>query len=106
MERVDLVDTLAVVQTRLTGTLIYVDVAEQTLVPWHTDAVEAPNLVQAGGIIMARIRHAFIDVHLTTGSFIPLQTLTLERAFSVDAATTVFTWIGTKGTLINIQITG
>lgn len=33
MERVDLVDTLAVVQTRLTGTLIYVDVAEQTLVP-------------------------------------------------------------------------
>lgn len=62
---------------------------------WHTDAVEAPNLVQAGGIIMARIRHAFIDVHLTTGSFIPLQTLTLERAFSVDAATTVFTWIGT-----------
>lgn len=62
---------------------------------WHTDAVEAANLVQAGGIIMARIRHAFIDVHLTTGSFIPLQTLALERAFSVDTATTVFTWIGT-----------
>lgn len=61
---------------------------------WHTDAVEAANLVQAGGIIMAGIGHAFVDVHLTTGSFIPLQTLTLERAFSVDTATTVFTRIG------------
>lgn len=62
---------------------------------WHTDAVETTNLVQAGGIIMARIRHAFIDVHLTTGSFIPLQTLALERAFSVDTPTAVFAWIGT-----------
>lgn len=61
---------------------------------WHTDAVEAANLVQAGGIIMAGIGHAFVDVHLTTGSFIPLQTLTLERAFRVDTATTVFTRIG------------
>lgn len=55
---------------------------------------------------MAGIGHTFVDVHLTTGSFVPLQTLTLERAFSVDTATTVFTRIGTKGTLINVQITG
>lgn len=62
---------------------------------WHTDAVEAADLIQAGGIIVARVRHAFIDVHLTTGSFIPLQTLALERTFCVDTATTVLTWIGT-----------
>lgn len=62
---------------------------------WHTDAVEATDLIQTGGIIVARVRHAFIDVHLTTGSFIPLQTLALERAFCVDTATTVLTWIGT-----------
>lgn len=43
---------------------------------------------------MARIRHAFIDVHLTTGSFIPLQALALERAFSVDTPAAVFAWIG------------
>lgn len=57
--------------------------------------MEAADLIQAGGIIVARVRHAFIDVHLTTGSFIPLQTLALEGAFRVDTATTVFTWIGT-----------
>lgn len=61
---------------------------------WHTDAVEAADLIQAGGIVVARVRHAFIDVHLTSGSFIPLQTLALERAFCVDTATTVLTWIG------------
>lgn len=61
---------------------------------WHTDAMEAADLIQAGGIIVARVGHAFIDVHLTTGSFIPLQTLALERAFCVDTATTVLTWIG------------
>lgn len=57
--------------------------------------MEAADLIQAGGIIVARVRHAFIDIHLTTGSFIPLQTLALERAFCVDTATTMLTWIGT-----------
>lgn len=44
---------------------------------------------------MARIRHAFIDVHLATRSFISLKTLTLKRAFGVEAATTMFTRVGT-----------
>lgn len=44
---------------------------------------------------MAWIRHAFIDVHLTARAFISLKTLTLEGAFSVEAATTMFTWVGT-----------
>lgn len=57
--------------------------------------MEPSNLVQAGGIIIARIRHAFIDVHFTAGSLISLKTLALERAFGVEAATTVFTRVGT-----------
>lgn len=61
---------------------------------WHADAVEAADLVQAGGIVMAGIGHAFVDVHLTTGSFVALQTLTLEGAFRVDTAATVFARIG------------
>lgn len=44
---------------------------------------------------MARIRHAFIDVHLTTRSFVSLETPTLERAFGVEAAATMFTRVGT-----------
>lgn len=44
---------------------------------------------------MARIRHAFIDVHLATRSLISLKTLALERAFGVKAATTMFTRVGT-----------
>lgn len=77
------------------GSLCSLNTVQVNARTWHTDAVEAANLVQAGGVIMARIRHALIDVHLTTGSFIPLQALTLERAFSVDTATAVLTWIGT-----------
>ena len=44
---------------------------------------------------MARIGHAFIDVHLTARTFISLKTLALERAFGVEAPTTMFTRIGT-----------
>lgn len=44
---------------------------------------------------MARIRHAFIDVHLATRPFISLKTLALERAFGIEAATTMLTRIGT-----------
>lgn len=106
MERVDLVDALAIVETRLAGTLICVDVAEHTLISWHADAVEPSNLIQAGGIIMARIRHAFVDVHFATRSFISLKTLTLERAFGVEAAAAMFTGIGTKGAFVNVQVAG
>lgn len=62
---------------------------------WHTDAVEPSNLVQAGGIIVARIRHTFIDIHLATRAFVSLKTFTLERAFGVQAATTMLTRVGT-----------
>lgn len=106
MEGVDFVDALAIVETRLAGTLICVDVAEHALISWHTDAVEASYLIQAGGVIMARVRHAFIDVHLTTRSFIPLKTFTLERAFGVEAATSMFARVGTEGALINVQVAG
>lgn len=61
---------------------------------WHADAVEPSNLVQAGSIIMARIGHAFIDIHLTARTLVSLETLTLERAFGVEAATAVFTRVG------------
>lgn len=69
---------------------------------WHADAVEAADLVQAGGVIVARVGHAFVDVHLAARSFVPLQTLALERAFGVDTATAVLTRIGTY----DIQDTG
>lgn len=44
---------------------------------------------------MARIRHALIDVHLASRSFVSLKTLALEGAFGVDAAPTVLTGVGT-----------
>lgn len=44
---------------------------------------------------MARIGHAFVDIHLATRTFISLETLALERAFGVKAATAVLTRIGT-----------
>lgn len=65
-----------------------------SMTTWHADAVEPSNLVQAGSIIMARIGHAFIDIHLTARTLVSLETLTLERAFGVEAATSVFTRVG------------
>lgn len=55
---------------------------------------------------MARIRHALIDIHLTARSFISLKALALERPFGVQASPTVFTWVGTKGAFINVQVAG
>lgn len=106
MEGVDLVDALPVVDAGLAGTLISVDVTEYTLISWHTDAMEPSNLIQACGVIKARIGHAFIDVHLAARAFIPLETLALEGAFGVKAATTMLTGVGTKRTLVNVQVAG
>lgn len=64
--------------------------------------MEAADLVQAGGVVMARVGHALVDVHLAARPFVPLQALTLERAFGVDTATAVLTRIGTY----DIQDTG
>jgi len=44
---------------------------------------------------MAGIRHAFIDIHLATRTLISLKALALEGAFCVEAATTMFTGVGT-----------
>lgn len=44
---------------------------------------------------MAGIGHAFIDVHLAARTFVSLETLALERAFGVKAATAMLTRIGT-----------
>lgn len=106
MEGVDLVHTLAVVETRLAPTLICVDVAEHTLVSWHADAVEASDLVQAGGIVVAGVRHALIDVHLTARALISLETLALERTFGVEAAPAMLTGVGTEGALVDVQVAG
>lgn len=57
--------------------------------------MEPSNLVQTGGIIMARIGNALIDIHLAARSSIPLKTLALERAFGIKAATTMLTRIST-----------
>lgn len=50
-EIVDLVDTLAVVQTGAVGALVCIDVTERPFVAWHADTVKAPYLIQAGGLI-------------------------------------------------------
>lgn len=106
VEGIDFVDAFAVVEAGLAGTLIRVDMAEYTLVSWHTDAVKPSNLVQTCGVVVAWIRHAFVDIHLTARSFIPLETLTLERTFGVEAAPAMFTRVGTQGAFINVKVAG
>lgn len=44
---------------------------------------------------MARIRHAFIDVHLAARPFVPLKALALKGALCVEAATAMLTGVGT-----------
>ena len=62
---------------------------------WHADAVEAPDLVQAGGVVVAGIGHTLIDVHLAARSFVTLETLTLEGALCVQAPASMLTRVGT-----------
>lgn len=65
----------------------------ETPLTWHTETRESSNFIQAGGIVLARIWMAFIDVHFTARSCVALQTLTVERAFCVYAFPSMFTWI-------------
>lgn len=44
---------------------------------------------------MARVGHAFVDVHLAARSFVSLQALALERALGVEAAAAVLTGVRT-----------
>lgn len=106
MKRVDLVNAFAIVETWLDGTFICVNVAKYTLISWHTNTVKAPNLIQTCCVVMAGIRHALIDIHLTARSLVSLKTFALERPFGVKAPATMFTWVGSKGALINVQVAG
>lgn len=58
---------------------------------WHAQTGEASNLIQTGGIILAGVRMALVDVHLATRPCIALQTLTVERTIRVHTFSCVLT---------------
>lgn len=64
-----------------------------TFKSWHTETCESSDFIQTGGIVLTRIRVAFVDVHFTPRSCITLQTLTVERAFCVYTFPGMFTRI-------------
>lgn len=57
--------------------------------------MEPSDLVQAGGVVVAGVGHALVDVHLAARSLVSLETLALEGAFGVEAAAAMLTRIGT-----------
>lgn len=65
----------------------------ETPLTWHAETRESSNFIQTGGIVLARIRMALVDVHFTARSRVPLQTLTVKRAFCVYTFPSVFTRI-------------
>lgn len=71
------------------GSLVFI----RTPLTWHTETRESSDFIQAGGIILAWVGMAFVDVHFTARSCVALQTLTVERTFCVYAFPTMFTWI-------------
>lgn len=64
-------------------------------VTWHTDAVEASYLVEAGGFVLAGVGKALVDVVFTASSREAGLTLTLERSLGVQALPSVFTGVAT-----------
>lgn len=62
---------------------------------WHADAFEASNLVQAGGIVLARVGHALVDIEFTAGTHIACGAFALKRALGVNALPSVLTRVGT-----------
>lgn len=62
---------------------------------WHTYTLELPNLVQASGIILTGVGDALVDVNLTAGSRVALQTLALKRTQCVEALACMLTRVGT-----------
>lgn len=50
---------------------------------WHAQACEAPDLIQAGGVVLAGVGMALVDVHLTARPRVALQTLAVEGAVCV-----------------------
>lgn len=65
----------------------------ETPLTWHTKTRESSNFIQAGGIVLAWVWMAFVDVHFTARSCVALQTLTVERAFCIYAFPSMFTRI-------------
>lgn len=60
----------------------------------HADALELPDLVQAGRVILTRVGDALVDVDLAAGAGVALRTLALEGAQRVDALARVLTGVG------------
>lgn len=60
----------------------------------HADALELPDLIQAGGIILAGVGEALVDIYFTARAGVALQTLALEGALGVDAFPCVLAWVG------------
>lgn len=61
---------------------------------WHADALELADLIQAGGIVLAGVGEALVDIDLAAGARVPLETLALEGALRVDAFPSVLTGVG------------
>lgn len=57
--------------------------------------MESTNPVEAGGVILAGVRLALINVQFAAWTFVTLETLALERAFSVETSSTVLAWVRT-----------
>lgn len=64
----------------------------------HADALELPNLVQAGGIVLAGVGEALVDVDLAARARVALQTLALEGPLGVDAFPRVLARVGSCNT--------
>lgn len=62
---------------------------------WHADAVEVSYLVQAGGLIHARVGDALVDVQLAARPHVTPLALALEGTFGVDTLPCVLTRVGT-----------
>lgn len=60
----------------------------------HADALELPDLIQAGGVVLAGVGEALVDVYLAARARVALQTLALEGPLGVDAFPCVLAWVG------------
>lgn len=61
---------------------------------WHANAMEDPDLVQAGGIVLAWIRGTLIHIDFTTWARVTLLTLALEGALCIEAFASMLTRVG------------
>ena len=64
---------------------------------WHADAGVFSNLVQAGGIILAGIGQALVDVLLAARPHVSLEAVTGERALCVHTQAVVLARVRTWG---------